>query len=95
MRDSALKAVLLALMALWPYIPASAQVQPMQPNLDGDYLPDPTQETPLSEAELEAAFSGMTHRGTYNFRRPNIDTFAFEETTNADGRTVHRHGDKV
>ena len=68
---------------------------PMQPNLDGDYLPDPSQELPLNEAELIAAFSDKTHRGTYNFRRPNIDTFSFEETTSSDGRTRHVHGDKV
>ncbi|MEL6687003.1 MAG: hypothetical protein AAFP97_05225 [Pseudomonadota bacterium] len=68
---------------------------PMQPNEDGDYFPDPRLELPLNEAELRAAFSDKTHRGTYTFSRPNIDTFAFEETTTSDGRTVHKHGDAV
>ncbi|MEM7729900.1 MAG: hypothetical protein AAF311_11600 [Pseudomonadota bacterium] len=71
------------------------QTAPLQPNADGDYLPDPSRETPLSGQELMDAFSGMTHRGTYNFKRPNIDTFAFVETTSADGTTRHVHGDKV
>jgi hypothetical protein len=74
---------------------AQLTVEPMQPNAQGDYLPDPSMEAPLNSDELTAAFSGMTHRGTYNFRRPNIDTFAFEETTSADGTTRHAHGDKV
>lgn len=68
---------------------------PMQPNADGDYFPDPSQELPLNEEELIAAFSDQTHRGTYTFQRPNIDTFAFEETTSSDGRTRHIHGDAV
>lgn len=68
---------------------------PMTPNLDGDYLPDPSQDVPLDEDALMAAFSDKTHRGTYNFKRPNIDSFAFEETTTSDGKTRHEHGDKV
>jgi hypothetical protein len=68
---------------------------PMTPNLDGDYLPDPSQELPLSGNALFNAFSGMTHRGTYNFERPNIDSFSFVETTGADGTTRHLHGDKI
>ena len=67
----------------------------MQPNLDGDFLPDPARELPLSEEQLLAAFSDKTHRGTYNFKRPNIDSFAFVETTKSDGTTHHAHGDKV
>ena len=58
-------------------------------------LPDPSQDVPLGEAELLAAFTDRTHRGTYTFKRPKIETFAFEERTTADGRTVHRHGDKT
>jgi len=68
---------------------------PMQPNLDGDYLPDTSQELPLSERDLRAAFSDKTHRGTYNFKRPEIDSFAFVETTKSDGTTRHVHGDKI
>ena len=64
----------------------------MQPNADGDYFPDPSQEAPLNQAELIEAFSDKTHRGAYTFKRPNIDTFAFEETTTSDGRTVHIMG---
>lgn len=67
----------------------------LQPDADGNYLPDPSQDVPLSEDELIAAFTDKTHRGTYNFKRPNIETFAFEETTSADGRTVHVHGEKT
>lgn len=73
---------------------ATAQT-PMQPNANGDYFPDPSQELPLNEAELMAAFSDKTHRGTYTFQRPNIDTFAFEETTTSDGRTRHIHGEAI
>lgn len=68
---------------------------PMMPNMDGDYLPDPAQEPPLSGAQLRAAFSDKTHRGTYSFKRKNIDSFAFVETTKSDGTTRHVHGDKV
>jgi len=74
---------------------ASAQEAQLQPDENGDFLPDPTQETPLGEQELLAAFSGQTHRGTYNFKRVDIETFAFTETTSADGTTHHRHGDKI
>lgn len=58
-------------------------------------MPDVSQVTPLNEADLLAAFTDKTHQGTYNFRRPNIDTFEFEETTTSDGRTRHVHGPKV
>lgn len=81
-------------LALMP-LSAQAQLDPMLPNADGDYLPDPKQEIPLTGQELLEAFSDKTHRGTYNFKRANIDTFAFVETTTADGRTIHTHGDKV
>ncbi len=76
--------------------PALAQDSPrLEPDADGNYLPDTRYEEPLNEAELLAAFSDKTHRGTYNFKRKDIETFAFEETTTSDGRTVHRHGDKI
>ena len=78
-------------------LPAHAQDRPapMQPDENGDYFPDPTQEVPLNEDQLRAAFTDKTHRGTYNFKRAEIDTFAFAERTTADGRTRHVHGDKV
>ena len=60
-----------------------------------DFMPDPTLDTPLDEAELLAAFTDKTHRGSYNFKRENIETFAFEETTTSDGRTHHQHGQKL
>ena len=87
-------AALLALLCAPPTV-AQDRPEPMQPNEDGDYLPDPSQEMPLDEAQLIAAFTDKTHRGTYNFKRPEIDTFAFAERTTADGRTRHQHGDKV
>lgn len=80
-------------------LPALAQDNgrnlPMQPNLDGDYLPDRSQEMPLSGDELTAVFADKTHRGTYNFKLREIDSFAFVETTKADGTTRHMQGDKI
>ncbi|MGB6231425.1 MAG: hypothetical protein WBF53_15025 [Litorimonas sp.] len=58
-------------------------------------MPNPDQDIPLGEEELLDAFSDKTHTGTYTFERKNIDTFAFRETTTSDGRTEHRHGDKL
>ena len=52
-------------------------------------MPDVTTDTPLSEAELILTFEGQTHRGSYNFKRRNINTFAFEETTAEDGSIRH------
>lgn len=88
---------LLITAVLFASSPAIAQdrVAPMVPDADGNFLPDPTQEVPLGEDDLIAAFSGKTHRGTYTFERRDIDTFAFEETTSADGQTRHIHGDRV
>lgn len=94
LRDSL---IILALAAT-PTLAQSQDVEPnlpMVPNIDGDFLPNPAQELPLSEGQLTAAFSDKTHRGTYNFKRPNIDSFAFVETTKSDGTTHHAHGDKV
>ena len=67
--------------------------EPMVPDGDGNYLPNIAKDVPLDEDALIAAFSDKTHRGTYSFKRPNIDTFAFVETTTSDGRTVHKHGE--
>ncbi|GLQ19152.1 hypothetical protein ACFFUB_12110 [Algimonas porphyrae] len=90
-----LSGFILALIPALSIAQIAPQPAPMTPNEEGDFLPDPSQEVPLSEAQLLAAFSDKTHRGTYNFKRPEIDTFAFVETTTSDGRTRHVHGDKV
>jgi len=55
----------------------------------GETYPDIETETPLTTAQLEASFKGQTHTGSYNFLHKNITTFAFEETTFADGRIRH------
>lgn len=62
---------------------------------DPQPFPDTTQQAPLNEAELIAAFSDKTHLGSYNFNRPNIETFSFEERTTSDGRTIHAQGDRI
>ncbi len=51
--------------------------------------PDVEHETPLTEAELRAAFTGQRHLGSYNFLNRDITSYAFEETTEADGRIRH------
>ncbi|WP_298912812.1 hypothetical protein [uncultured Algimonas sp.] len=75
--------------------PAYAQDPSDAPPADADFMPDPRTEAPLDEEALRAAFSGQTHLGTYNFKRPEIDTFSFRETTSANGTTRHYHGDKI
>ena len=57
--------------------------------------PDVEHDTPLSEAELRAAFTGQTHRGSYNFLNRDITTFAFIETTARDGSIRHLQQGKV
>jgi hypothetical protein len=57
--------------------------------------PNVNLETALSSAELAAAFTGKTHRGSYNFLHNKITTFAFEETTRADGTVRHVQQDQV
>lgn len=52
-------------------------------------FPDIDAEDPLTREQVQAAFSGQTHRGTYQFRQKHIDSFAFTETTFADGRVRH------
>lgn len=54
-----------------------------------DAYPDVEHDTPLSEAELRAAFTGQTHIGSYNFLNRDITTFAFKETTARDGKIRH------
>lgn len=58
-------------------------------------MPDVTTDTPLSEAELILTFEGQTHRGSYNFKRRNINTFAFEETTAEDGSIRHIQDNRI
>ena len=57
--------------------------------------PDIETNTPISEAELRAAFTGKTHTGSYNFLSRNITTFAFEETTAKDGKIEHVQQDQI
>jgi len=57
--------------------------------------PDVKEATPLSEAELTDAFKGQKHLGSYNFLTQDISSFAFEETTHADGSIRHVQEDKV
>ena len=51
--------------------------------------PDVEHDSPLSEVELRAAFTGQKHLGSYNFLNRDITTFAFEETTESDGSIRH------
>lgn len=62
---------------------------------DDEYYPDTENDSYLSTEELKAVFTNQTHSGTYNFKRENIKTFAFEETTTDDGRTRHVQGERV
>jgi len=58
-------------------------------------FPDIETDSPLSETELLSTFKGQTHRGSYNFKRRDIRTFAFEETTAKDGSIRHIQGDRI
>lgn len=58
-------------------------------------FPDITTEAPLSESELFATFEGQTHRGSYHFKRRDIETFSFEETTGSDNSIRHIQGGRV
>jgi len=60
-----------------------------------DGYPDVQQESPLSESELNLIFKGQTHHGTYNFLTRDITSFAFEETTDADGKIRHVQQGKI
>jgi len=71
---------------------AAAQSSPL--GTDESY-PDVEHETPLSEAELRAAFTGKKHLGSYNFLSRDIPTYAFEETTKSDGGIRHVQQGKV
>ena len=57
-------------------------------------FPDVETESALDEAALRVTFSGQTHRGTYTFLSRDIKTFAFTETTGADGSVLHTQGNK-
>ena len=54
-----------------------------------EIFPDVKTESALTTEELEVAFSGVTHYGSYNFLPKNITTHQFEETTHKDGRLKH------
>lgn len=60
-----------------------------------DYLPDVENELPLDAEALKELFSGQTHRGSYNFERPNMDGFHFEEWTSESGEVLHRMGQRL
>jgi len=60
-----------------------------------DHLPDVENEMPLDESALKEFFFGQTHRGSYNFERPNMDGFHFEEWTSESGEVLHRMGDRL
>ncbi len=60
-----------------------------------DAYPDIEHDTPLTEAELRAAFTGKTHRGSYNFLNRDITSFAFQETTTREGKIRHVQQGKV
>lgn len=51
--------------------------------------PDVEHSEPLTEVELRAAFTGKKHLGSYNFLNRDITSYAFEETTKADGGIRH------
>jgi len=51
--------------------------------------PDVDHSEPLTESELRAAFTGQKHLGSYNFLNRNITSYAFEETTEANGKIRH------
>jgi len=58
--------------------------------IDPDEIyPDIENSEPLTEAELRSAFTGKKHLGSYNFLNRDITSYAFEETTEADGRIRH------
>ncbi len=60
-----------------------------------EYLPNTEYEKPMSAEDVKQMFSGQTHRGTYNFQMQNFEGYNFEETTFADGRTLHRLGSRT
>jgi len=76
----------LIILSLACSILSASQTQAFGPEVQ---YPDVEQDAPLSSAELITAFKGQTHLGTYNFLHKNITTFAFEETTYADGKIRH------
>jgi len=53
------------------------------------YVPDIETTTSLDAEGLLAVFSGKTHLGTYSFLRGDISTYAFTETTFANGDVRH------
>lgn len=56
---------------------------------------DVLEDTPLTGEELLKVFSGQTHNGTYSFLNRDITTFAFTETTRADGSVRHVQQEQV
>lgn len=60
-----------------------------------NFLPDVETEMPLDSKSLQEAFSGQTHRGSYNFQLRNMDGFHFEERTSKEGAVLHRMGERL
>lgn len=58
-------------------------------------MPDIETEIPLDAKSLEEAFSGKTHRGSYNFKVRNLEGFHFEEWTSQSGEVLHRMGERL
>ena len=58
-------------------------------------FPDVEQSTAMTTEELTQVFKGKKHLGTYNFLTRDITSFAFEETTAADGSIRHVQEDKI
>lgn len=69
-----------------------AQALAMGPD---ENFPDVLEDTPLTGEELLKVFSGQTHNGTYSFLNRDITTFAFTETTRADGSVRHVQQEQV
>ena len=69
-------------------------VQAMAIGPDEPY-PDVEHDTSLTTEELTTVFKGQKHLGTYNFLQKDITSFAFEETTRADGTIRHVQQGKV
>lgn len=69
-----------------------AQALAMGPD---ENFPDVLEDTPLTGEELLKVFSGQTHNGSYSFLNRDITTFAFTETTRADGSVRHVQQEQV
>ncbi|MEP6343666.1 MAG: hypothetical protein ABJ275_10145 [Maricaulaceae bacterium] len=67
--------------------------EPLQDNSLFNVIPDTAKK--LDGAGLRSLFSDVTHKGQYRFLREATKTFAFVETTRADGTLTHRQGQEI